>query len=214
MSLHLWHDIFHVFCSLSSPNAWFQQSSCFSSDSESALIGQISTHRLQLLHMGVRSGSGSNSCSDNTAPNHTILPYWGVISKECLPIVPNPAACAACFWDIIERNLLVLESQRLSLVGIGTQTIPYFSISIQKSRAIASIFGVIEFLTRVYGMADLHLRVPIGNRHAKDITDLHEGITSVGWNPFGVSLNRSREATPHKSAPNANRIFFVLMYSI
>lgn len=149
MSLHLWQDIFHVFCSSSSPNAWFQQSSCFSSDSDRALIGQTSAHKLQLLHIGARSGSGSNSCSDNTAPSHTILPYSGVISKECLPIVPIPAAYAACFWDTIERNLLVEESQRLSLVGIGTQTISCFSISIQKSMAIASSLGVMEFLTWV-----------------------------------------------------------------
>ena len=55
-----------------------------------------------------------------------------------------------------------------------------FFISIQKSKAIASNLGVIEFLTLVYGTSDLQISVPTGNLHPNEITDLHAGNTSKG----------------------------------
>src|SRR5699024_4754482 len=134
----------------------------------------------QLLQRGSFILSGSRSCSHNTAPNQTMLPNSGVINKECRPIVPNPAACAICFCETMDRHLPVFLSHWLSFVGIGTHTTCFFSISIQKFKAIASIFGVIEFLTLVYGISDLQLSIPTGNRHPKEITDLHVGSTSKG----------------------------------
>ena len=75
-------------------------------------------------------------------------------------------------------KIIVLEEGKV--VGIGTHTIWFFSISIQKSRTIASIFDVIEFLTLVYGILDLQLSVPTGNLQPKEITDLQVGSTSKG----------------------------------
>ena len=50
----------------------------------------------------------------------------------------------------------------------------------QNLSAIESMCGVMELRTRVYGACDVQRSVPTGNLHAKEITDLHEGITSVG----------------------------------
>ena len=77
-------------------------------------------------------------------------------------------------------SLQDFQVHSLSFVGIGTHTTPYFSISMQKSRAIISILGVIVFLTCVYGTCELQAKVPTGNRQAKEMTDLQVGNTSIG----------------------------------
>lgn len=162
-------------------------------------LGQISTQALQLLQTGAFIESYSNSCSQRMAPNQIILPNSGVMSSECLPIVPKPAAWAACFWEIIERNLCVFSSHWLSLVGIGTHIILCFSISMQKSRAMASSLGVRELRNLVYGIWDLHFNAPNGNLTPKEIADLQEGKTSVGWYPLVASSNLSIPAMPQVS---------------
>ena len=50
----------------------------------------------------------------------------------------------------------------------------------QKSSAIASIFGVMEFRTLVYGIGVLQIRVHTGNLHPNVITDLHVVKISKG----------------------------------
>ena len=145
MSLHLWQMILHDWISSSSPKAWFQHFCWSNSGICSAFTGQISTHRLQLSQTCSNVLSGSSPASHKTAPSQIMLPNSGVIRSECRPIVPRPAACAACFNDMIERYLPVFLSHWLSFAGIGTHTISDFSISIQKSSAMASTLGRISY---------------------------------------------------------------------
>jgi hypothetical protein len=62
---------------------------------------------------------------------------------------------------------------------MGMQATPCFSVSIQKSSAMASSFAVIELRTRVY-TTSFPQAAAAGNRQAKEITDRHSGHTSSG----------------------------------
>ena len=65
--------------------------------SAKASAGQLSMQILQLTHVsGVLPRVGSSTASVRQQASRTLGPKSGVISRLCLPILPNPAAWAAC----------------------------------------------------------------------------------------------------------------------